>query len=132
THHPISVGAYYEDQKEAAARRAEDLRKNRIPKFFRIFDRSIAQNPAQSGFLIGKHATVADLVLFQVVDGIAFAFPNLTKSLRESGEYKGVFALRDQVAALPGIKAYLDSGRRASFSNGIFRHYPELDPEASA
>jgi glutathione S-transferase len=26
-----------------------------------------------------------------------------------------------------GIKEYLASGRRLGYSNGIFRHYPELD-----
>ena len=38
-------------------------------------------------------------------------------------------ALHDAVAALPDLQAYLKSGRRQPFSNGIFRHYPELDPE---
>jgi hypothetical protein len=33
THHPIAVGDYYENQKEAAFRRSIDLRLNRIPKF---------------------------------------------------------------------------------------------------
>jgi glutathione S-transferase len=35
--------------------------------------------------------------------------------------------LHAAVAQIPGIKAYLASGRRQAFSNGIFRHYPELD-----
>jgi glutathione S-transferase len=26
-----------------------------------------------------------------------------------------------------GLKAYLESDRRAAYSQGIFRHYPELD-----
>ena len=37
--------------------------------------------------------------------------------------------LRDAVADLPGIRAYLKSARRLPFNtDGIFRHYPELDP----
>jgi glutathione S-transferase len=36
--------------------------------------------------------------------------------------------LRDQVAEPPGIAVYLDSERRLAFNtDGIFRHYPELD-----
>ena len=37
-------------------------------------------------------------------------------------------ALHDRVAARPRIKKYLASPRRLAFNtNGIFRHYPELD-----
>ena len=39
-----------------------------------------------------------------------------------------VIARRDHVAALPNIAAYLASDRRIAFNtDGIFRHYPELD-----
>ncbi|CAD6885532.1 unnamed protein product [Tilletia controversa] len=132
THHPIAAGAYYEDQKDEAARRAEDLRNNRIPKFLKIFEATIAKNPYKSGFLISKHVTTADVVLFQVLEGLSFAFPKLSKSLQDGGDYKHLYALRDQVAAIPGIKAYLNSDRRKPFSNGIFRFYPELDAALKA
>ncbi|KAE8259173.1 hypothetical protein A4X13_0g1188 [Tilletia indica] len=132
THHPVATGAYYEDQKAEAARRADDLRQNRIPKFFKSFESNIANNPSKSGFLIGKNVTTADIVLFQVLEGLTFAFPKLTKSLQDGGDFKQLYALRDQVAGLPGIKAYLDSGRRKPFSQGIFRHYEELDAEFKA
>jgi glutathione S-transferase len=43
-------------------------------------------------------------------------------------DYPDLVRLHDQVARLPGIKAYLASGRRQPFNqDGIFRHYPELD-----
>ena len=36
--------------------------------------------------------------------------------------------LRDRVASLPKVAAYLKSERRISFNqDGIFRQYPELD-----
>jgi len=38
-------------------------------------------------------------------------------------------AVAERVATRPNIAAYLASPRRLPFSeNGIFRHYPELDP----
>ena len=40
----------------------------------------------------------------------------------------GVLQVRDRVAALPRIAAYLSSERRIPFNeDGIFRRYPELD-----
>ena len=41
THHPIGSGLYYEEQKTEAARRAEDFRVARAPKFFRYFERIV-------------------------------------------------------------------------------------------
>ncbi|CCP12940.1 glutathione S-transferase [Stenotrophomonas maltophilia SKK35] len=39
-------------------------------------------------------------------------------------------ALQERVAKRPNIAAYLASERRLAFNtNGIFRHYPELDAE---
>ena len=47
THHPISTGLYYEDQKEEAQARAEGLpRRTRLPKYFGYFERALANNPA--------------------------------------------------------------------------------------
>ena len=39
-----------------------------------------------------------------------------------------MIAVHDAVAGRPRIKAYLASDRRVAFNTeGIFRHYPELD-----
>lgn len=35
----------------------------------------------------------------------------------------------DNVKSQPNIKAYLESGRRLKYSDGVFRHYDELDDE---
>src|SRR5690348_15124951 len=65
THHPIAAGLYYEDQKPAARRRAEDFRQNRIPKFLGYFERVLARNPRGDRALVGARLTYADLSLFQ-------------------------------------------------------------------
>jgi glutathione S-transferase len=48
-------------------------------------------------------------------------------ALRQSGKYDGVFKLYDEVKRRPNIKAYLASERRRPYSDGIWRHYPELE-----
>jgi glutathione S-transferase len=63
----------------------------------------------------------------QGLDGTTFAFPKTVKKLRESGKYDGVFKVYDVVKERPNIKAYLASDRRQKYSNGIWRHYPELE-----
>jgi len=56
---------------------------------------------------------------------LSFAFPKRMKAV--GGDVPRVIKLRDAVAALPELQAYLSSDRRIAFSDGIFRHYPELD-----
>ncbi|MCB9564930.1 MAG: glutathione S-transferase family protein, partial [Kofleriaceae bacterium] len=77
-------------------------------------------------YLLGDAACYADLSLFQVMAGLAYAFPAAMAGLAPS--LPRLRALHDRVAARPGIAAYLASPRRLPFStDGIFRHYPELD-----
>jgi glutathione S-transferase len=126
SHHPIAGSLYYEDQKPEAARRAADLRKNRLPKYFAYFDRVLAQGGKGALHLVGGRLTYADLSLFQVVDGLRYAFPRATARLEK--RYPRLSALHDRVAARPRIARYLASERRLTFSEeGIFRHYEELD-----
>lgn len=126
THHPIASSRYYEDQKQEAARRAEDFRDNRVPKYFGWFENILTRNPAGPKHLVGDKMTYADLSLFQLVAGLTYAFPKLMK--RELRKYPKVAALHDAIAKRPRIKAYLASPRRIPFNeSGIFRHYPELD-----
>ncbi len=125
THHPIATSLYYEDQKPEAQRRAADFIETRLPKFFGYFSRLLT-NPEQRDWLVGDKPSYADLSLFQVIEGLRYAFPNAMKRLE--GEYPALGALRDRVAARSNIAAYLASPRRIPFNqNGIFRHYPELD-----
>jgi glutathione S-transferase len=127
THHPVAASLYYEEQKPEAARRAAEFRERRIPKFLDYFERVLAANPAGDARLVGPSLTYADLSLFQVVEGLRYAFPRAMAA--QEGQWPRVLALRDQVAARPGIAAYLASDRRIPFNeDGIFRRYAELDP----
>ncbi|CAO1612892.1 unnamed protein product [Sympodiomycopsis kandeliae] len=126
SHHPIGAGLYYKEQKSEALRRAKDVRENRIPKFFSHFDDLMASH---GGTLVQTGTvTTADLTLWQVMDGIHFAFPNLVKKLKGGGKFDHLFAFySDLPKRLPHVKEYLDSDKRLPFGDGLFRHYPELD-----
>jgi glutathione S-transferase len=123
-HHPVASSLYYEDQKDEAARRAKDLRDNRLPKFLSYFDRLLEHG--ETGWLAGRSRTYADLSLFQIVEGLRYAFPQRMRKLER--RFLQLAPLHDRVAKRLGIAAYLNSGRRLPFSReGIFRHYHELD-----
>lgn len=126
THHPIGSGLYYEDQKKEAKRRTEDFLKTRMPKYFDYFERVLAQNPSGDKWLVGARLTYADLSLFQIVEGLRYAFPKAKRRMEKKIPH--VIALHDRVAARPRIAAYLQSERRIPFNEmGIFRRYRELD-----
>ncbi|GJE71665.1 glutathione S-transferase [Methylorubrum podarium] len=126
THHPVGVGLYYEDQKPEARRRAEDFCENRIPKYLAWFERVLARNPAGPEHLVGVAVSYADTSLFQLVEGLRYAFPKA--AARALTQAPGVAAHAEQVGRLPRIAAYRASERCLSFNEeGIFRHYPELD-----
>ena len=75
---------------------------------------------------MGARLSFADLSLFQVVEGLRYAFPKAAK--RVLAKTPHVVALHDRVAAWPKVAAYLQSERRIAFNEeGIFRCYPELD-----
>ncbi|RNJ49675.1 glutathione S-transferase [Methylocystis hirsuta] len=126
THHPLSGDLYYEEQKPEASHRAKWFREERIQKYLDWFETILARNPDGDAHLAGDTLSYADLSLFQVVEGLLYAFPKKTKALL--AESPRVSALRLMVARRPRIRAYLESDRRVKFNeHGIFRHYPELD-----
>jgi glutathione S-transferase len=126
THHPISVELRYEEQKPEALARARHFRDERIPAFLGWFETVLSRNPAGSAHLVGASVTTADLALFQVMEGLCYAFPQAMG--RRLGRVPKVAGLRAAIANRPRILAYLASDRRLPFSEeGIFRHYPELD-----
>lgn len=123
THHPIAVGRTYETQKAEARASAGFFVTERLPRFLRYFEAAAAR--AGGPHLVrGGHCWV-DLVAFQVLEGLAHAFPNAYAELEPS--LPQLTALRERVRARPRIAAYLASSRRLPFSDGIFRRYPELD-----
>jgi len=85
----------------------------------------LARNP-KGDHLVGGRLSYADLSLFQLVEGLLYAFPKATR--RAAKKSPRVMALRDRVAQHKRINAYLNSERRIPFNEtGIFRRYPELD-----
>lgn len=126
THHPLGADFYYEDQKPESKRRAADFRQQRVPKFLDWFETILTRNPKGPAHLVGARLSYADLSLFQIVEGLDYAFPKLMA--RIGGDYPQVHALHDAVAERPNIKAYLASSRRLPGNeDDLFRHYPELD-----
>jgi glutathione S-transferase len=118
-HHPIGSGLYYEDQKPESRRRAADFRKNRLPKFLGYFEAVLKRESSAK-------ITYASLSLFQMVEGLSYAFPGTMKKLER--RYPRVIELHERVASRPRLADYLASKRRIPFNRqGIFRHYPELD-----
>lgn len=129
THHPIGSGLYYEEQQSEALRRAEDFLRHRLPKFLAYFERVLADNPAGERYLVGNALSYADLSMFQMIEGLRYAFPHAMSGAARA--YPRLIDLHDRVAARARIAAYLASSRRIPFNDtGIFRHYPALDRPA--
>lgn len=124
THHPVSTGQYYEDQKPEAKKYAESFLKDRAPKYLGYFEKVIAKSGGP--FVLGRKVSYVDLSLFQLVEGLRYAFPKAMKRIER--KVPNVVGVRDRVAKRPSIKKYLASERRIAFNeDGIFRRYPELD-----
>jgi glutathione S-transferase len=125
-HHPVGSGLYYENQKREAKRAAKHFVAERIPKFLSYFETVLRRTARPANYLAGPRVSYADLSLFQLVEGLRYAFPRAMA--RTEKKLPLVAALRDKIAARPRIAAYLASDRRLAFNeDGIFRHYDELD-----
>jgi glutathione S-transferase len=124
THHPLGPSLYYEDARPAAKRRTADFWDERVPKYLGYFEGLLDANGG--AYVTGRRLTYVDLSLFQIVDGLRYAFPKRMKTFAK--DIPGLVGLRDRVAARPNIRGYLDSERRIAFNEqGIFRRYKELD-----
>jgi glutathione S-transferase len=124
THHPLGPSMYYEDQKAPAKKRTEEFWNERVPKFMGYFERLLKDNGG--AYVTGRRLTYIDLSMFQLVEGLRYAFPNRMKAFEK--KIPALVELRDKIAARPNIKAYLESDRRIAFNtDGIFRYYKPLD-----
>ena len=125
-HHPIASSLYYADQMDAAYEKAADFRANRLPKYLIHFDNALAANGGP--FMLGEQFSHVDTSLFQVMEGLDYAFPNLMAQMQ--GTWPNLEALQSAVPDIEGVAAYLASERRMDFNeDGIFRHYEELDEQ---
>ena len=124
SHHPVTTYLYYEEQRPAAKRRTADFWRYRVPKILGYFERVLAHGGGS--YLLGRRLCYVDLSLFQIVEGLRYAFPRRMK--RFERRVPRIVALHDRVAKRPRIAAYLASKRRIPFSQwGIYRYFKELD-----
>lgn len=127
THHPIATSLYYEDQKPAARERSQYFVRDRIGKYLGWLERVLTRRGGEH--FVGDRTSYVDLAAFQIMSGLDYAFPRALGRL--SPDLPRLGALRDRVAALPRVAAYLSSERRLPFNeDGLFRSYPELDAPA--
>jgi glutathione S-transferase len=124
THHPIAGGLYYEDQKAEANKFTHYFLKDRAPKYLGYFEAALKKSGGP--FVLGRKHSYVDLSLFQLIEGLRYAFPSAMTHIEK--KVPRVVAVHDKVITRPRIEAYLNSKRRIAFNEmGIFRHYPELD-----
>ncbi|HTH77521.1 MAG TPA: glutathione S-transferase, partial [Ramlibacter sp.] len=118
-HHPVGTSLYYEDQKSESLRRAQEFRGERMPKYLRWFETLLERNPKNEAaknkpgkmpHLVGGKLSYVDLSLFQIVEGLRYAFPKASaKALKKTPL---VLAVHGGVARHKQIAAYLASDRR--------------------
>ena len=80
THHPLGPTLYYEDQRAPAKKRTEEFWKERVPKYLGYFEEIL--KGSGGSYLTGRKVTYVDLSLFQIVDGLRYAFPETDAGFR--------------------------------------------------
>lgn len=126
THHPVCCTLYYEQQRTEAKRRSRQFLRERLPKYLGYFEKVLQSNPKRGGYMAGGRLSYADLSMFQLIEGLRYAFPRTMKAVQ--ADYPGLVELHGRVAERPRIAAYLQSKRRIAFNeDDLFRRYPELD-----
>src|SRR5690606_12765015 len=92
-HHPLGTSLYYEDQKDAALVAAKNFRKGRLATWLGYFEKVLAGNGG--AFLVGTQTSYVDLALFQLIEGLDYAFPKAMARLRPA--HPQVTALAERV-----------------------------------
>lgn len=124
THHPLGGEFYYEDAKPEAKRFTENFLKERAPKYLGYFETVLKKSGGP--YSLGRNVSYVDLSLFQLIEGLRYAFPKAMKRIER--DVPRVVTVHDKVTERERIKKYIKSPRRIPFNeSGIFRHYPELD-----
>ena len=120
------ASSYYEDQKEPAKARTAAFLANRVPKYFGYFERALQQNPHGPAHIFGPSLTYVDLSLFQLVEGLRYAFPRAMRGY--ANDYPALAKLSRRGAPAAAYCRLSEIGAPARLQRvGIFRHYPELD-----
>ena len=97
THHPLGPSLYYDDQKSEAKKRTEAFWDERVPKFLGYFERLLEGSAGH--YVTGRKLTYVDLSLFQLVEGLRYAFPKRMKAFER--KIPELCELHDRVAAGP-------------------------------
>jgi len=103
THHPLGNALYYEEQTAEAKKRAAIFTANRMPKFLGYFERILKDNSKGRDLILGKKLSYVDLSLFQMIEGLRYAFPRTMAKLEP--QYPRLIALHDRVSARSRIVA---------------------------
>src|ERR1043165_3683483 len=90
THHPLGPSMYYEDQKAPAKKRTEEFWDERVPKYLGYFEELVKDNGGS--YVTGRRITYVDLSLFQIVEGLRYAFPKRMKAFEK--KIPGLVGLR--------------------------------------
>ncbi len=78
-HHPVGSGLYYEDQKPEAKRFAENFLAERAPKYLGYFEKLLKKSGGP--YLLGRKISYIDLSMFQLIEGLRYAFPRAMTSI---------------------------------------------------
>jgi hypothetical protein len=82
-------------------------------------------NPGGPRYLVGGKLSYPDLSLFQLIEGLKYAFPQAAECTL--ARTPRIVELHDRVAEQARVAAYRRSERRIAFNEeGIFRRYREL------
>jgi len=99
----------FEKDEKARADLLKGLVDATYPKFLGFFNNVIKENPAKSGFAVGKKISLADLIIFDVTQWISDMKPEVM------APYAELKACNAKVAATPGIKEYLATRKVTPF-----------------
>ena len=73
----------------------------RAPKYLGYFETVLKKSGGP--FLLGRKLTYVDLSMFQLIEGLRYAFPNSMKGIER--DVPGLVDVRDRIAARPRIKS---------------------------
>src|SRR3546814_16818858 len=85
-----------------------------MPKFLGWFESVLERNPTGTAHLVGARLSYADLSLFQLVEGLRYAFPNAMDALGR--DIPGVLELAGRTGQRPNLAASLASPPRQPFN----------------
>lgn len=127
-HRPLIAGVAAGDADAGAKAAARAIRTARTAAMFQGLEQVLKRS--EGPYLTGSAPSYADLMLFQMVEGMAQAFPSLVNPLQRI--CRRVFDLHERIAQRPRIGSYLGSAQRLAFSHmPVFAAYRALDRETA-